>query len=208
MSLGIEFQYLKSKSHLCHWANKHAACLCQDLIKLVMFIYYLLKKSIKLVLRKILFRNQHGSQGIGTGIKNFWTTPSPIQTKTVNHIARAISVRTIAIWLFYHNFQPYSVVIYYNNVTPTLHDNDKNTRRINGYKWTFNRRDLPIMARAVALVSLPLTPSRISSPDPSSLQRLMVLFPELIQYSCSLSKSMERPGKQKKGLWCNGLPCQ
>lgn len=40
---------------------------------------------------------------------------------------------------------------------------------------------LPMMARAVALVSLPLAPSSTSSPEPSSLQRLMVLFPELIQ---------------------------
>lgn len=48
------------------------------------------------------------------------------------------------------------------------------------------------MARAVAFVSL--TPSRTSRPEPSSLQRLMVLFPELTQYSCSVSKSMDRPG--------------
>lgn len=51
----------------------------------------------------------------------------------------------------------------------------------------------PMMARAVALVSFPFTPSMISSPEPSSLQRLMVLFPELIQYNCCMSKSMDRP---------------
>lgn len=38
-----------------------------------------------------------------------------------------------------------------------------------------------MMARAVALISLPLAPSSTSSAEPSSLQRLMVLFPELIQ---------------------------
>lgn len=63
-------------------------------------------------------------------------------------------------------------------------------------KLTFSG-DLPMMARAVALVSLPFAPSSTSSPEPSSLQRLMVLFPELIQYSCSVSKSMERPGKHR-----------
>lgn len=57
-----------------------------------------------------------------------------------------------------------------------------------------------MIARAVALVSFPFTPSSTSSSEPSSLQRLMVLFPELIQYSCSVSKSMERPGKHR--FWC------
>lgn len=52
-----------------------------------------------------------------------------------------------------------------------------------------------MIARAVALVSFPLAPSSTSRPDPSSLQRLMVLFPELIQYSASVSKSMARPTK-------------
>lgn len=55
---------------------------------------------------------------------------------------------------------------------------------------------LPMIASAEALFSLPLTASNTSSPDPSSLQRLMVLFPELIQYSCSVSKSMDRPEAQ------------
>lgn len=44
-----------------------------------------------------------------------------------------------------------------------------------------------MIARAVALVSFPFTPSRVSSLLPSRLQRLMVPFPELIQYSCALS---------------------
>lgn len=58
---------------------------------------------------------------------------------------------------------------------------------------------LPMIASAEALFSLPLTVSNTSSPDPSSLQRLMVLFPELIQYSCSMSKSMDRPaGKEHR----------
>lgn len=46
---------------------------------------------------------------------------------------------------------------------------------------------LPMMASAVALESLPLTPSMTSSFVPSSWQWLMVPFPELIQYSCSFS---------------------
>lgn len=59
---------------------------------------------------------------------------------------------------------------------------------------------LPMIASAEALFSLPLTASNTSSPDPSSLQRLIVLFPELIQYSCSMSKSIDRPAGTEHGL--------
>ena len=58
-----------------------------------------------------------------------------------------------------------------------------------------SRSSSPMMANAVALYSLPLTPSKTSSLDPSISQRLIVLFPELIQYSCSFSKSIDSPGK-------------
>lgn len=71
------------------------------------------------------------------------------------------------------------------------------TRTLIRPERTFPRHP-PMIARAVALVSFPFAPSSTSSPDPSSLQRLMVLFPELIQYSCSASKSMERPGKHRR----------
>lgn len=67
-------------------------------------------------------------------------------------------------------------------------------------KWRLSG-NVPMMARAVALVSFPFTPSRTSSPEPSSLQRFIVLFPELIQYKYSVSKSMERPGRHRKS-WC------
>ena len=64
----------------------------------------------------------------------------------------------------------------------------------------------PMTANAVALYSLPLTPSRTSSLDPSISQRLIVLFPELIQYSCSFSKSIESPGKMRHGIKANRQP--
>lgn len=63
-----------------------------------------------------------------------------------------------------------------------------------------------MIARAVALVSFPFDPSSTSKPDPLSLQRLMVLFPELIQYSSSVSKSMERP-KKTQGSFLDVTPC-
>lgn len=63
-----------------------------------------------------------------------------------------------------------------------------------------------MIARAVALVSFPFAPSSTSKPDPLSLQRLMVLFPELIQYSSSVSKSMERP-KKTQGSFLDVTPC-
>lgn len=64
---------------------------------------------------------------------------------------------------------------------------------------------LPMIASAEALLSLPLTASNTSSPDPSSLQRLMVLFPELTQYSCSESKSMARPAEQNADTLYNAF---
>lgn len=64
-----------------------------------------------------------------------------------------------------------------------------------------------MIARAVALVSFPFAPSSTSKPDPLSLQRLMVLFPELIQYSSSVSKSMERPKKKPHGSFLDVTPC-
>jgi hypothetical protein len=57
-----------------------------------------------------------------------------------------------------------------------------------------------MMARAVALPSWLRIASMISSPLPSRLQRLMVWFPELIQYSLLSGKSIARPGKWGQGI--------
>ncbi|KAJ7999242.1 hypothetical protein DPEC_G00213410, partial [Dallia pectoralis] len=70
-------------------------------------------------------------------------------------------------------------------------------------------------SKAGKIPHLKVKRNMIIRPDPSSLQRLMVLFPELIQYNSSLSKSMDRPENGREAPLCldpkqqlNSLMCQ